>query len=117
MSKLDKLLDGIAEKSCSIIEKMLTKLDNKLDDEEFVEKVARWIDKNVEVEIKSAPKMKRTEIKVISYLKNVDDEGNGFCANGHFNIIPACTVIDKGKKLYCSNCGELIFEVVEKKVI
>jgi len=48
----------------------------------------------------------------IHYLINMDDEGNGFCVNGHFNIIPACTEIRVGNKVRCPDCGALIFEVI-----
>ena len=48
-----------------------------------------------------------TVLKGISYLS--DDK----CENGHFNIIPACTKIKEDNKLYCLDCGVLIFRVAK----
>lgn len=44
----------------------------------------------------------------VSYLSE-----DKYCENGHFNIIPACTVIAKDTKLYCTECGVLIFRVAK----
>jgi len=52
-----------------------------------------------------------------SYLKNEDDDGNGYCINGHYNVIPACTKIFVGNKLHCPECGTLIWEVVSKPTL
>ncbi len=46
----------------------------------------------------------------------IQDEHGGFCKNGHYNIIPACTEMVKGNKLHCL-CGELIWECIAIKVI
>lgn len=52
-----------------------------------------------------------------SYLENEEDNGNGYCINGHYNIIPACTKIFVNNKLYCPECGTLIWEVVSKPTL
>lgn len=54
-------------------------------------------------------------LKAISYLSDYDDGGK--CENGHFNIIPACTVIKEGVKLHCTDCGVLIFRVAKVRTI
>lgn len=48
MDKLDKLLEGIVEKCLSIFDKLLNKLDKKCDDEEFIDKIGRYINSKIE---------------------------------------------------------------------
>jgi len=55
--------------------------------------------------------------KIKSYLKDEEDNGNGYCVNGHYNVIPACTKIFVGNKLYCPRCNTLIWEVVSKSIL
>ena len=52
------------------------------------------------------------DMKQITYLNNEDEDG-GYCENGHWNCIPACTEIFVGNSLRCLDCNTLIFEVVE----
>lgn len=54
-------------------------------------------------------------LKAISYLSDYDDGGK--CENGHFNIIPACTVIAENTKLHCTDCGVLIFRIAKIRTI
>jgi len=60
--------------------------------------------------------------KGISFLKNKEQE-NGYCYNcGHYNIIPACTLMIAGNKLLCTECNSLIWkcvpiEIYEKEII
>ncbi len=56
-------------------------------------------------------------LKGISYLSDDHDDNGGKCKNGHFNIIPACTVISEGTKLHCMDCGTLIFRVAKIRSI
>jgi hypothetical protein len=60
-------------------------------------------------------KSNTVDLRGISYLSNYDDGGE--CKNGHFNIIPACTVIAENTKLHCDECGTLIFRVAKVKTI
>ncbi len=46
--KLDKLFESIATKSMSILDKILDRLDKKLDDEEFMQKLEKHIDVKVD---------------------------------------------------------------------
>ena len=55
--------------------------------------------------------------KIKSYLKDEEDNGNGYCVNGHYNVIPAYTKIFVGNKLYCPRCNTLIWEVVSKSTL
>jgi len=48
VDKLDKLLEGIVEKCLSIFDKLLNKLDKKCDDEEFIDKIGRYINSKIE---------------------------------------------------------------------
>jgi len=43
MEKTDKLLESIAEKCLNILDKLLDKLDKKVDDEEFIKKMEKYI--------------------------------------------------------------------------
>uniref|UniRef100_A0A6M3LEW5 Uncharacterized protein n=1 Tax=viral metagenome TaxID=1070528 RepID=A0A6M3LEW5_9ZZZZ len=43
MEKTDKLLEGMAEKCLNILDKLLDKLDKKVDDEEFIKKMEKYI--------------------------------------------------------------------------
>ena len=61
-------------------------------------------------------KAETIKLKGISYLSNHEDS-TGKCKNGHFNIIPACTVIEEGTKLYCTDCGTLTFRVAKVRSI
>lgn len=47
-------------------------------------------------------------LKGVSYLS-----ADEYCENGHYNIIPACTVIEEGVNLHCLTCGTLIFRVTK----
>jgi len=54
--KNEKLLDSIFTRGLSIVDKFMAKIDEKLDDEEFMEKLS---DK-IEIEIDKAPVKKET---------------------------------------------------------
>lgn len=46
----DKLLESIAAKGLSIVDKVLGKIDEKLDDEEFIKKLGKYVKVNIETE-------------------------------------------------------------------
>jgi len=54
-------------------------------------------------------------VKGISLLEREDEHG-GFCNNGHYNIIPACTEMVAGNELCCYFCGNLIWKCIAIKV-
>ena len=51
----------------------------------------------------------------ISLLERENEDG-GFCSNGHYNIVPACTEMVAGKELRCIDCNEVYWKIIAIKV-
>jgi len=51
MSNIDDLLESIAEKGFRIVDKFLDKAEKKIDDEEFIERISKYINSNVTITI------------------------------------------------------------------